>query len=733
MLGEAWSLLRARPGGSMLLRLYTGPEAVWFIPYPGFTWLPRFSPESMTLWCWGLALAGLCLALGAATRLAAAAAFVLWSYLWLVDAMLFNNHYYLWSLLAFLLIWMPAGRCWSVDRLLGDRRAPEPKSQTDEIPFWPVFVLRAQLFIMYFYAAITKVTADYLLHAEPLKTALGSRLVLQPFRAILPARLVREAAQLLHSPQTAYLMAYSGLVFDLLIGLLLIGRRTRILGLTLTCFFHGFNHLVLFEDIGWFPIVGLASTLIFLDADWPRRMLAWLRRPTWRGPQWKWALPGALLLPGFGAALGWKLRERAPLGSSPQRVWWFTPVLVAAWVAFHALWPLRHSLIEGDVNWTTEGERFSWRMKANSRRGWPTLYRVVDEQLAAPDRRGRLRIDWKKWPGAREVYRDVGFEPDVGFDRVVWSNLPELLLVVQPLMGERLYYNPLAAAVQVRGDATAPRQRLEALWQAQYGRKVRAEECLTLLEMFEQAEDELRRQRVDSSLLEALRSGRDLAHKLTAPELSRAWRRRHAAVLTTLLGQFLASKETGATMRTMIWRLHPWALEGQPAPHGERLLAVDDRRLFEQDERGRFRLKRERWKTVDNGDQPLEWWTDLLGLTWSDWRSLPAWLPYEAAGGMSGVLCNPLADLQEFRCQRIAMRPYMLRAYAERVAERWQAEISQAGGGRRPQVYVWAELAINQHPPQPIVDPFVDLAAVDQRLFSHNRWILPRRSDESLP
>ncbi len=722
MCGEAWSLLKPRPGGSFLTRIYTGPDVHWFLPYPWFTWLPTFSPAVITGMVWALAAAGLCLAVGAAMRLAALVCLAIWSYLWVVDATLFNNHYYLWSLLALLLVFMPAGRCWSVDRWVRDRRRPGPLPEADEIPFWPLFLLRTQLFIMYFYAAITKITVDYLWHAEPLKTALTSSEVLRPFRNILPAALLRPVADLLHWPTLAYAMAYSGLTFDLVIGVLLIVRRTRILGLALTGFFHGFNHLVLFEDIGWFPILGLLSTLIFLDADWPRRLLAWLRRPTWRAPEWRWFAAGAALLPVFGAALGWKLRDRPPESPSPaRRLWLGTVPAVLLWTTFHIVWPLRHWLIPGNVNWTTEGERLSWRMKANSRLGWPTLYRVVDPAVAGPGRNGRLRVDWNAWKGPREIYHDVSF------DGIRWSSLPEVLPVVQPLVGERILYNPLAASVQVRGDAVAHQQRLEAWWQGRFGRRPVVQATISLIELFDRAEAVFRRQRVDSVLLDAVRAGRELAQKMADPETKSAPRRRLSLQLTALMGQLSRSTTVGGTVRQFLQQLDPWALEGIAAPPGAGFLAVEDRKLLEMDDRGYVRLNRERWRAAAT-DEALEWWADFRELPAADWKRLPAWMAYEASGRMCGVLCNPYRDLAEFRCQRIAMRPLMMHTYAQRVAERWQADY-----GRRPQVYVWADLAINQHPPQTIVDPTVDLAAAPLGQFRHNPWILPRKRYEALP
>ena len=39
-----------------------------------------------------------------------------------------------------------------------------------------------------------------------------------------------------------------------------------------------------------------------------------------------------------------------------------TLAVLALWVAFQVLVPLRHFAVPGNVNWTEEGQRFSWRM-----------------------------------------------------------------------------------------------------------------------------------------------------------------------------------------------------------------------------------------------------------------------------------------------------------------------------------------------------------------------------------
>lgn len=43
--------------------------------------------------------------------------------------------------------------------------------------------------------------------------------------------------------------------------------------------------------------------------------------------------------------------------------------LIGAWLLFQILFPLRHLLYPGNVNWTEEGHRFSWQMKLRDKQG----------------------------------------------------------------------------------------------------------------------------------------------------------------------------------------------------------------------------------------------------------------------------------------------------------------------------------------------------------------------------
>ncbi len=82
-------------------------------------------------------------------------------------------------------------------------------------------------------------------------------------------------------------------------------------------------------------------TLLFLDPDWPRAL---------RG--------GSKSRPAS--------RRRAVNALDPARPRWVIP-LVIAYLAAQTLIPLRHWLYPGDVSWTDEGHRFSWRMKLRTK------------------------------------------------------------------------------------------------------------------------------------------------------------------------------------------------------------------------------------------------------------------------------------------------------------------------------------------------------------------------------
>jgi hypothetical protein len=95
--------------------------------------------------------------------------------------------------------------------------------------------------------------------------------------------------------------------------------------------------------IGVFPWFMLGATTVFFEPDWPRRVWAFARGKTLK-PQ------RAALRPG-----------RVPRGA--------VLAFLAAWAFVQLALPLRHWIYPGEVAWTEEGHRFSWRMKLRDKSG----------------------------------------------------------------------------------------------------------------------------------------------------------------------------------------------------------------------------------------------------------------------------------------------------------------------------------------------------------------------------
>ncbi len=269
MVLEAVSLFQpseSTAGQIMLDTYYAGGDAGAYFPYPGFSWLPMLPKSVMSGLVVGMGVAGILMAIGWCYRFAAVCVFLIWGYLFAVESTrtYWMSYYYLELLLAFLLIWMPAAQIRNPFQRSGNE-APEL------IPFWPIALLRAQLVITYFYAGVAKVNPDWLLDAQPMKYFLAQDHVTLPFAS---------ATAFIKSDAFAYVLSYSGALFDLSIGFLLLWRRTRVMGLIALGIFHGTNHWLLFEDILWFPLLGVATATIFLDPDWPLQVRRWFRKPS---------------------------------------------------------------------------------------------------------------------------------------------------------------------------------------------------------------------------------------------------------------------------------------------------------------------------------------------------------------------------------------------------------------------------------------------------------------------
>ncbi len=335
-------------------------EPTFFFKHWGFSWVPVPGDTAVHALFAFILVAGVMFAIGLGTRVCAVFLFVAFSWVQLMDATNYLNHYYLVSLLLFLCIWLPVGRVHAVDVLL------RPQRRLRAIPSWTLWLLRFQVGCVYVFAGKAKLGADWLLHAQPLQIWLQSR-------ADMPVVGWLFSGQLVPLHTMAYAFSWAGFLFDSTIVIWLLWRRTRPYAFVVVVVFHALT-MALFP-IGMFPVIMVCAATVFFDASMPRRFLG-------------------------------RFLEPADLSTTPTALTSWQLGVVVAWCACHVLLPLRMHLYGGDVLWHEQGMRFAWKVMVREKNAIVTYY-VEDKST------GRRRyVRPREWLDARQE-REFSTQPDM--------------------------------------------------------------------------------------------------------------------------------------------------------------------------------------------------------------------------------------------------------------------------------------------------------------------------------
>jgi len=291
---------------------YIRPD--FHLTYCGFSWVKPWSGQGMYLHFGVMGLAALGILTGGFYRVSTAVFALCFTYVFLLEKALYQNHYYLICLISSIMVFVPANRMWSVDAYW------KPTIRAQTVPQIWLLLLRIQVAIPYFYGGIAKINDDWL-HGMPMRLWLERR-----------THLLDVGSWLTHD-LTVILFAWGGLIFDLLVVPALLWHRTRLVAYLFAVGFHVTNSM--FWNIGIFPWFMIGATLLFFPADSLRKPLSWQ--------------PG----------LRDKHPEHPDLLSRKQRI---TVAGVGLYLTWQLLFPFRHFLYPGVVSWTEEAHHFSWHM-----------------------------------------------------------------------------------------------------------------------------------------------------------------------------------------------------------------------------------------------------------------------------------------------------------------------------------------------------------------------------------
>jgi uncharacterized membrane protein YphA (DoxX/SURF4 family) len=322
---------------------YTCPP--FHFKYFGFEWVEPLSATGMYVVHGLLIISSLGVILGLFYRLAALLQFLLFSYIELIDLTYYLNHYYFVSIVCGLLIFVPANRAYSLDVWRN------PELFQAQIPRWTVLIFQLQLGIVYCYAGLWKINQDWLLNALPLK-------IWVPANDQLPL-----IGWFFKQEITPWLFSWIGMLYDVSIVFWLSWSRTRPWAYLTVIVFHTLTGLMF--QIGVFPLVMIGATLIFFSEKWHERL---------------WLIGGMAFRPSGQGAFT-PLKEviqrrkrrfsRRPKGHTTHK---FIFALLSLHFAFQLLFPWRYLLYPGNLFWTEEGYRFSWRVMLMEKAGTATFY-----------------------------------------------------------------------------------------------------------------------------------------------------------------------------------------------------------------------------------------------------------------------------------------------------------------------------------------------------------------------
>ena len=209
--------------------------------------------------------------------------------------------------------------------------------------------------VVYVFAGISKINYAWLFEAQPLRNWLKHQ-------TDLPI-----IGELMQYEFTAYLFSWGGALFDLFIVFILINNRFRVYGYALVILFHCLTAAMF--PIGVFPYVMIVSTLIFFSPNFHENIIAWIQRRIVNKSQ-----------------NTSKSEIKTPVKN--KRV---TGALLGIYIFIQLLLPVRYLAYPGDLFWTEQGYRFSWRVMLIEKAGYAQFF------IHHPENGMKKRIDNKEY------------------------------------------------------------------------------------------------------------------------------------------------------------------------------------------------------------------------------------------------------------------------------------------------------------------------------------------------
>ncbi|MEC8098285.1 MAG: HTTM domain-containing protein [Bacteroidota bacterium] len=314
--------------------IYLNPS--FHFSYDGFFWVKPIGELTYLIFVLCL-ISSLFVTIGYKYKIASVVLFLSYTYIELMDKTTYLNHYYLVSIISFMIIFLPLSDSFSIDS--------KKNGEIDLIPRWNIDFLKFMICIVYFYAGLAKINSDWLLEAQPLKIwLLGSYNI----------PLIGES--LLQKNWVHYFMSWGGMLYDVMIPFLLLISKTRYLAFVLVIIFHALTK-ILFPAIGMFPYIMIISCLIFFNSNFHNKVIR-------------------MIINAFNMI---KIKvDRRIKNTIHLKKNSFSFYFLSVFLIIQMILPMRYKFFSGELFWNERGYRFSWRVMLVEKKGYTSL-KVVDK------------------------------------------------------------------------------------------------------------------------------------------------------------------------------------------------------------------------------------------------------------------------------------------------------------------------------------------------------------------
>jgi hypothetical protein len=323
-----WSVYMLFSGN--VYNLFIAPD--YFFTYNGFSWIKPLAAAGMYSVFVVLFISSVMIGAGWYFRISTIVFTLLFGYVSLIDQSIYLSYYYYVLLLVIMLCLSPANRLFSIDLIR------KPTSRVDFIPRWGILAFQIQVALVFIFAGMAKLNADWLFQGRPMNIWLEN----------LSLAVGLDFPRWMISGWLPVALSWFLILFDFIIPHFLLDKSTSLGAFRMVVLMQ--IAALIFFPAGFFPVLILFFCTVFLPAERIHRLISGISYLLYDLFQFR----GEVFQPGASFMLQYRKKRVFPL------------VLLLFFAAQIAL-PISLFLSWGSGRWADTAFLFSWDIRLHEK------------------------------------------------------------------------------------------------------------------------------------------------------------------------------------------------------------------------------------------------------------------------------------------------------------------------------------------------------------------------------